>query len=375
MVEGQGKGTRLTFEQRIMIEHFWNDNKMSTVEIAERLGFTQSTIWRELRKGATTHYEEVPKEIFKKNRHGFLIYSAKQGEYAKQKARSNYRGVRKLTYEKQQKIEHHLNDLGWSPEDIVFEYPDLNMSAKTIRNYISRGEIHINELAYGRKRWKQKQEPSKLIQVQKKKALEEIETRVSGADTAKPVVLQRLPIELRPKSASNRRVFGHWEVDLVISRDGHKTPVMALVERKTRYTVIVRLTGKNASEMIEALDYFMALHGDFVRSLTLDNGIEFIAWEFLERVQVTYGKKMYFAHPSSPQERGSNEWKNRLIRHYVGYQNYLKMTQLDWDNVAKLINTKPMREVLDDKTPNELYIHETLRSKRLKRYAENKKEQ
>lgn len=51
------------------------------------------------------------------------------------------------------------------------------------------------------------------------------------------------------------------------------------------------------------------------------------------------------------------------------------MTQLDWDNVAKLINTKPMREVLDDKTPNELYIHETLRAKRLKRYAENKKEQ
>ncbi|GAK30736.1 IS30 family transposas [Weissella oryzae SG25] len=370
--KGQGNGTRLTFEQRIMIEHFWNDNKMSTVEIAERLGFTQSTIWRELRKGATTNFADIPKEVFKKNRHGFLIYSAKQGEYTKQKARTNYRGSRKLTFAKQQLIEHHLNDLGWSPEDIIFKYPELDMSPKTIRNYIARGDIQIKERAYGRRRWKQKQEPAKLIQLQKKKALEEIETRVSGADTENPIVLQRLPIELRPKSASNRRVFGHWEVDLVISRDGNKTPIMVLVERKTRYTVIVRLTGKKSNEMIEALDYFMTLHGDFVRSLTFDNGVEFIAWEFLERVQVTYGKKMYFAHPSSPQERGSNEWKNRLIRHYVGYQDYLKMTQLDWDKIADLINNKPMRESLGDKTPNELYIHEALRAKRLKRYKEQK---
>ncbi|WP_433322207.1 IS30 family transposase [Weissella tructae] len=363
-----GQSSWLTYEERVLIEHYWNSDGLSTVEIGRLMGRSQTTIWRELQRGAVSDVSSVPKSVLLKNKQGFIRYSADIGHGQRVRNAEAHVGARKLTYDWQLKIEEHLNKKGWSPEDFVAKFPECNLSASTIRNYIQQGYINVKSNTYGQRSWTQKQKQSKkdvADTVELKKRLhEEFVSRTQKSQVEESKIVKKLSIELRPERVNNRYYFGHWEADLVISRDGLKTPVFVLVERKTRFMVIVRTAGRSAKEMIQALDYFMLLHQDNVQSITFDNGTEFISWDFLERIQVYYGKNSYFAHPNSPHERGTNEQKNKLIRHYVGYKGYKAMTQLDWDQVAQLINDKPMRYVLNAETPASVYHKASVRRQR-----------
>lgn len=170
---------------------------------------------------------------------------------------------------------------------------------------------------------------------------------------------ERVSIEEWPETVNSRCYFGHWEGNLILSRDGLETPVFVLVERKTSFLVIIHLSSSKPTDMIKVIDYFMLLHQNNVVSLTFGIGSEFISWDCLERIQLYYGKKTYFTHPNSPQECGSTELKNKMIQQCVGYTNYDQLTQLDWDIVAQLINNEPMRIVLDGESPMRLYASES----------------
>ncbi|RRG17340.1 IS30 family transposase [Weissella viridescens] len=346
----------LTFEDRVLLEHYWNDEHLSMSEIAIQMDRNQSTISRELYRGNESDVSDVPKHVLNQYVHDFIKYSAKLAQYRHENQHKR-NGPRNLTYDWQTKIELYLNDRDYSPEDFVHQFPECPMSASTIRNYIARGYIKVTESAYGRRSKRYQQKPKYAS----KNALEEssaklnakIERQNQKANHLKAEKVQRLTITERPPSVNNRREFGHWEMDLIVARDGTRFGIMVLVERKTRYMVAVRLgTSRKAEDMKAAFDYFMSIHGQFVKSVTLDNGIEFLSWDYLAHLQQDYGIKMYFAHPNSPQERGTNERRNRDLRHIMGYGNYTRLTQLDWDQACVIANNKPMRIALDGDTPN-----------------------
>lgn len=227
----QPKKSHLTYEDCVMIQHYWNDNKLSTVKIAELLGKAQSTIWRELKKGADTNLNDIPNDVLLSNKHGFIRYSANIGQRYKLKQHESREGARKLTFYWQTKIEDYLNNKGWTPEDFVVSFPKCPISASTIRNYIRKGYLNIDRTSFGHSyHWSQdKTKPRTLKQAM----LHHLEDELGD-----PQIVKRLPIENRPKSVDNRRYFGHWEGDLVVSRDDKQTLIMVLVERKTRYTVL-----------------------------------------------------------------------------------------------------------------------------------------
>ncbi len=165
-------------------------------------------------------------------------------------------------------------------------------------------------------------------------------------------------IEKRPFPPDDRSEFGHWEGDLVVgARLGCTGAVLTLVERQTRHLLTVKLKDKKASTVLRAFYRLRKIYPDFdpkkvFKSITFDNGSEFSCFEKIEKY---LNAKVYFAHPYSSWERGSNENCNRLLRLFFpkgcNFNNYTEdevMTGTD------LINTK-IRKILGYKSSLELF--------------------
>ncbi|GAK30766.1 IS30 family transposas [Weissella oryzae SG25] len=150
---------------------------------------------------------------------------------------------------------------------------------------------------------------------------------------------------------------------------------MTLVERKTRFFALYKIESKRADDVIAGLDKFWKDYGELVRSITSDNGIEFTSWSFLEHVQKDLGVKMYYSTPSSPQERGTNERKNRELRKYLPKgQTFYAVTQRKLEDIAYKINMKPMLKALNGRSPVELFEIEYRRLTRYKRAYDKRKQ-
>ena len=132
-------------------------------------------------------------------------------------------------------------------------------------------------------------------------------------------------IDYRPEEANNREVYGHWEGDLVIGTKKRGSVLFTLTERMTREEIIVKIPGKKAEYVAQALDKiekkYKNIFSDKFKTITFDNGGEFRNWELLEK---SYDKRrknprtqVFYAHPYRSGERGSNENANRLIRRFI----------------------------------------------------------
>ena len=154
-------------------------------------------------------------------------------------------------------------------------------------------------------------------------------------------------IRERPAEAEDRAVPGHWEGDLLLGRG--LTQIATVVERSTRYTVLVRLPGRDMTSVTAALSTRMAqLPAEVRRSLTWDRGMELAGHK---RVTAATGLAVYFADPRSPWQRGTNENTNRLLRQYFPKGTSMAdFTQADLDAIAHRLNTRP-RKTLDYATP------------------------
>ncbi|CTU33927.1 transposase, IS30 [Escherichia coli] len=126
-------------------------------------------------------------------------------------------------------------------------------------------------------------------------------------------IVNGTPIHERSRNIDNRRSLGHWEGDLVSgTKNSH---IATLVDRKSRYTIILRLRGKDSVSVNQALtDKFLSLPSELRKSLTWDRGMELA--RHLE-FTVSTGVKVYFCDPQSPWQRGTNENTNGLIRQYL----------------------------------------------------------
>ncbi len=157
-------------------------------------------------------------------------------------------------------------------------------------------------------------------------------------------------IDERPAQATDRALPGHWEGDLAIGKDG-RSAVATLVERTSRFLLLVPLTGRDSPTVGDAVIAATGgLPAAIRRSLTWDCGTEMARHATITAT----GLPVFFAHPHSPWERGSNENLNRIVGEFfpkgvniTSEPNYLAM-------VASEINDRP-RKIHNWKKPSELF--------------------
>lgn len=154
-------------------------------------------------------------------------------------------------------------------------------------------------------------------------------------------------IHQRPVEVRDRLQPGHWEGDLLLGRG--LTQIATLVERTTRYTLLVQLDGRDAPTVTRGLTTRLFNLPDHLRrTLTWDRGMELAEHRRLTSV---LGLDVYFADPRSPWQRGTNENTNRLLRQYFPKGTGMgHLTQADLDTIARKLNTRP-RKTLDYQSP------------------------
>jgi IS30 family transposase len=160
-----------------------------------------------------------------------------------------------------------------------------------------------------------------------------------------------LHISERPAEAEDRAVPGHWEGDLVFGKG--MSPVATLVERKSRFLMLVALPGGNhqAEAVADALAAAITtLPEQLAKTLTWDLGHEMAQHQ---RFTIATGVQVYFCDPKSPWQRGSNENTNGLLRQYLPRRlDFRTLTQADFDAIAQELNERP-RQTLKFKTPSQ----------------------
>jgi IS30 family transposase len=231
-----------------------------------------------------------------------------------------------------------LLKLGWSPASIAgrlpAEYPDRDawrVSHEAIYQW-----VYAQPVAGLR---------AELI------ALRSGRTRRRGPKPAPaPRIREPRYLDDRPDEVEGRAVAGHWEGDLVIGKNG-KTAVATLVERTSRFLVLVPLSGRDSLTVKDAI---IAAVGDLPtsikRSLTWDCGAEMA----LHKEVTATGLPVYFAHPHSPWERGSNENLNRIVREYFPKGTAITSDPHYLAAVAAEINDRP-RKIHHWKKPSEIF--------------------
>jgi IS30 family transposase len=129
---------------------------------------------------------------------------------------------------------------------------------------------------------------------------------------------KRSPLPPRCPSVETREEFGHWEIDTVIGKKSNDEALLTLIERKTRKELIVRLAGKDAGSVELGLKKLFGPYdgqlSHVFKTITADNGSEFST---LEQCGKKGGFSVYFSHPYSSFERGTNERHNGLIRRVI----------------------------------------------------------
>jgi len=150
-------------------------------------------------------------------------------------------------------------------------------------------------------------------------------------------------IDERPESARDRTEAGHWEGDLLLGTRASHSAMITLVERSSRLVVVAKLpTGSGSTEVRDALiETFGAIPPHMRRSLTWDQGYEMHQWR---RVEEALDLPIYFCHPSSPWQRGSNENANRQLRFWFRKRTDISVhSQADIDRVTFILNNQPRR--------------------------------
>ena len=164
-------------------------------------------------------------------------------------------------------------------------------------------------------------------------------------------IIDGVSISERPAEAEDRAIPGHWEGDLVSGSSN--THIATLVERKSRFALLLKLNGKDTKSVVEALTRgVQTLPSELRKTLTWDRGMELANHkEFTVATDVA----VYFCDPQSPWQRGTNENTNRLIRQYLPRKTDLSgHTQEELNLIAEKLNTRP-RKTLGFKTPGEVF--------------------
>ena len=160
-------------------------------------------------------------------------------------------------------------------------------------------------------------------------------------------IVDAISIRERPAEVADRAIPGHWEGDLL--RGARNSHVATLVERHSRYCLLVKVSGKDTATVVAALSQHVLQLPEALRlSLTWDRGLEMAQHKHFT---IATDMKVYFCDPQSPWQRGSNENTNGLLRQYLPKKADLSsFSQSDLDAIALRLNTRP-RQTLGFRTP------------------------
>ncbi len=164
-------------------------------------------------------------------------------------------------------------------------------------------------------------------------------------------IVDAISISERPAAVEDRAVPGHWEGDLLFG--SRNSQIATLVERQTRYVMLVKVPGKDTETVVNALvKNARKLPQELYKSLTWDRGKEMAAHK---RFTMATDIQVYFCDPRSPWQRGSNENTNGLLRQYlpkgIDISSY---SQAKLNSVARQLNERP-RKTLGFETPAEMF--------------------
>lgn len=317
----------LTRDDRIQLEVYYKQ-KVSKDKIAKEMGFSYSTIWRELKRGEYIRTTSTLEET--------VCYSSCLAEERYQEGLRKKGPSLKIgnDIELANFIENKIVQDKYSPEAALAAANNSDIDFKvhirsktTIYSYITKGiffELTNDHLP-------QKRNPKRKynkVRVRKK-------------------ALRGKSIEKRAECIDSREEFGHWEMDSVIGTMRCKKCLLVLTERKTRCELLFLLLEKKACSVVEIINKLEREWGELFpvvfKSFTVDNGSEFDDYNGM-RLSLNDGVRteIYYCHPYSSWERGSNEVNNKLIRrHYPKGYNFSNLTDEDIEILEVWINNYP----------------------------------
>lgn len=320
-------------------------------EIAKIMGRDRSTIYREIKRGTVVRIIDDFREG------GVYRANVAQADYER-KGRNKERTL-KIGNDKELEsyIRIKIVEDKYSPDAVIGEIKKKGLkfrcmiSTKTLYNYIAAGYLTgISNESLWEKRKKRRR--------YKKVSRVSIKNRDCRS------------IEERPKKIEERLEYGHWEGDTVRGPRGSKTVLFTLSERKSKEEIIFKLDDATQEGIQEALDGLEGRYKDKFavkfKSITFDNGSEFLGWKSLELSVMKSGKRrttIYFAHSYSSWERGTNENQNRMIRRFIPKgKDIAEYTRDEIQEIQDWMNNYP-RKILGYKTAKEV-AQESLRSNR-----------
>ena len=299
---------QITSEERYTIAALRRDGFCSA-EIARRLGRHRSTISREVRRNS----------------------SRSDGCYRPSKAIEKTNGRRSRSRRNQ-----YFTKADWSPEQISGHlrlHGELSISHETIY-------IHV---------WRDKEAGGHLYR--HLRCSPKLRRKRHNSYDSRGRLAGKRHISERPPCVDKRSAVGHWEIDTVVGK-GAPDCVTTLVERKTGYALIGKLSDRTMFSTSQRTKMLLRRVPEQVKTITADNGTEFHDYESVEEAT---GVKFYFATPYHSWERGSNENFNGLLRQYLPKRtSQAALTQSDCDRIANKLNSRP-RKRLGYRTPEERF--------------------
>lgn len=331
----------LTWTQRLQIETLYNA-KLKKQDIANHIGVSLRTVQRELKRGSYEHLSKQDNfwtgaKYKKTTRYSANIAQERYNNLCTAKGRPLKIGH---DHEQINYINNRVATEDITPHAVWGDILHRQMPFKTrfskttLYNYIRLDIIHNKKLGKAKKKHK------------RKKTIKRVSVGMS--------------IEMRPKEILARDIFGHWEMDCVCGST--KATFLVLTERLTRQEIIYKMDNQKSASVVYCLNQLERKFGrkfkQIFKSITVDNGSEFLDFQSLEKS--IYGKnkkrtQVYYCHPYCSCERGTNERINREIRRLVPKgTNLSKYTPNEVQSIENWINHYP-RKVLNIATSQELF--------------------
>ena len=301
---------------------------MIKIETLIQEGYSNSEIGIKIGKDRTTIYRCIKK--CNKIREEFSYEEAWE-EVSQRKTESNkqYRIVDESVLSKYILIKIELS---WSPEQIAGKWREAtgeSLCKDTIYKWVYENHPKLIKLHFRRKGKKYVHHRKQKYQIKDRRMIDE-----------------------RPESVENRLEVGHWEGDTIVGKN-HKGAIITNVERKTGFLIATKIETGNSNLLADAtIKDFKNIPDSLSVSITYDNGKEFSKHK---RIEKETAMTVYFAHPYTPWERGSNENTNGLLREFIPKGTSFKnITQEDLQRYVDLINNRP-RKRLKFLTPSEAF--------------------
>jgi IS30 family transposase len=333
------KWKQLSEKERYKIEAL-SQQGLTPAEIGASLNPKRDrrTIEREIARGVTLQSNS---DLTEKQ-----VYLADVGQRKHEEAAANKGRGLKIGYDHKlaRYLEQKIGEEKWSPDASIGAIKaqglqfTVSICTKTVYNMIDRGDF----LNLSNKNLCVKKDG-------KKRNYNKIRTVALNNKNGKS-------ISERSKEANERTEPGHWEIDLVVGKQGTKPVILTLVERKSRKSLYVLVKNKTQKEVVAAIRKARRRVGgnfeDVFKSITADNGSEFLDSEAIKKAAKC--SEVYYAHPYSSWERGSNENGNRILRRFLPKgTDFGKLTATELQRIENWVNNYP-RKILDYKSANQI---------------------